>query len=159
MLGNGDVNKANVLAKQYPQIFHDNVRIADVYLKILNNLKMIDHEFKREAHEGGKYSRELLDFLKTKTQFKSITNLYLVMEDVIRFAQVASHQNNAKVKNYSNEILNDSKKILKHIDSVLFSGFEYVGFAALSELNISSMQEKNKENITPESSKEKKLRG
>lgn len=155
MLGNGDVNKANVLAKQYPQIFHDNVRIADVYLKILNNLKMIDHEFKSEDHEGYKFSRELLEFLKTKAQFKSMTNLYLVMEDVIRFAQVATHQNNVKVKNCSDEILKDSKKILKHIDNVLFSGFEY-DFAALAELNISRMQEQNKENITPQRSKEKK---
>lgn len=159
MLGNSGIDNAKILAKQYPNVFHKNVHIAGVYLTILNNLKMIDHEFKKEEHEGAKYSSELLDFLKTKIQFKSTTNLYLVMEDVIHFAQVASQQNNEKVKNSSDEILEDSKKILDHIDNVLFGGFEYVGFSALSELNIIKMQEQissskeNKENIAPKKQK------
>jgi len=144
MLGNHLLEKAKILTKQYPDIFAGNVYAASSYLVVVKSVKELDIEFKKDEPEGAVLTKELLSFLETKIQFQSKTNLYLVMEDVIRFARVCFQQDSNVVKQHARDLLRESDNIMTHLSEIMFSNFEYTNFSALSELNMQILEEYEK---------------
>ncbi|MBN9288146.1 MAG: hypothetical protein BGO43_13455 [Gammaproteobacteria bacterium 39-13] len=133
--------EANGLSEKYPEIFHGETDIAKSYLIIVDCIKEIDKEFVKTHSIGEKHSKTLIKFLEKKIQFESKTNFYLTMEDVIRFAQVCTSQNNLQLKKIADRTLDESKRIMQHLVDALFKHFDFTNFSALSELNIKQLDE------------------
>jgi len=148
-------HEENILADKYPEIFHGETDIAKSYLTVVECIKQIDMEFVKIRSVGAQHSKTLIDFLQKNIQFDSRTNFYLTMEDIVRFAQVCSSQDNPQLKKFAGQILDESKLIMQHLVEALFKNFDFTNFSALRELNIKQLHQHKEKNDSPQRPKRK----
>ncbi|MBS0286677.1 MAG: hypothetical protein JSR17_05235 [Proteobacteria bacterium] len=135
MLGRNFLHEASSLANKYPVIFEKDVKRAQLYLVLLENLKEIDSFFSTNDHPGKKPSHALLKFLSSNLQFESMDNLLLTTLDIIRYGNACKTIHDSRVKPYVDKVLSAAKELYHFVETHIIKDHYYVSADTLSELN------------------------